>query len=377
MIVVPVLRQVEALNASRPADPQPCYDRFKALRLQELMFSHGIRRCAPVISKNRGAGGFEHEPLLRTKSPGREAKQLQRIPPPAPTSAPSTAPYLMPISDLMTLRAPQSPLTPTSAPRSKRQLEEDLCESLRRSFTWVRTTQCRVLMVERAYTRGTTMKSTEVTRARAIPVTRRRPSHDKTREATKSAQEAAMPVAAPPISLKLPVAICLPVVQPCCVLPIEAPSTIFLKAKAVYANQLTEGDTDWWLQRARVLRLLKKLHTRKRRRHVNNRQVNYTKPAHHICQHVVRPAKLLFKKKIKGWEKRAASRRRLITRRTLSAWEKTVLKEGALADKDTHLNHAHFFNPSPLVCTAVISNCIVSWKTCLTLSSSLIRGIIS
>jgi hypothetical protein len=152
---------------------------------------------------------------------------------------------------------------------------------------------------------------------------------------------------------------------------------IFLKAKAVYANQLTEGDTDWWLQRARVLRLLKKLHTRKRRRHVNNRQVNYTKPAHLICQHVVRPAKLLFKKKIKGWEKRAASRRRLITRRTLPAWEKTDPKEGALADKDTHLNHAHFFNPSPLVCIAVISNCIVSWKTCLTLSSSLIRGIIS
>ena len=140
LIVVPVLRQVEALNASRPADPQPCYYRFKALRLQDLMFSHGIRRCAPVISKNRGAGGFEHEPLLRTKSPGREAKQPQLIPPPAPTSAPSTAPYLMPISDLMTLRAPHLPLTLTSAPRSKRQLEEDLCESLRRSFTWVRTT---------------------------------------------------------------------------------------------------------------------------------------------------------------------------------------------------------------------------------------------
>ena len=49
LIVVPVLRQVEALNASRPADPEPCYDRFKALRLQELMFSHGIRRCAPVL----------------------------------------------------------------------------------------------------------------------------------------------------------------------------------------------------------------------------------------------------------------------------------------------------------------------------------------
>jgi hypothetical protein len=112
-------------------------------------------------------------------------------------------------------------------------------------------------MVERAYTRGTTMKSTEVTRARAIPVTRRRPSHDKTREATKSAQEAAMPIAAQLISLKLPVATCLPVVQPCCVLPIEAPSTIFLKAKAVYANQLNEGDTDWLFQRARVFVSLK------------------------------------------------------------------------------------------------------------------------
>ena len=74
MIVVPVLRQVEALHASRPADPQPCYDRFKAPRLQELMFSHGIRRSAPVISKNRGAGGFTHEPPPRMKGPVREAK---------------------------------------------------------------------------------------------------------------------------------------------------------------------------------------------------------------------------------------------------------------------------------------------------------------
>ena len=177
--------------------------------------------------------------------------------------------------------------------------------------------------------------------------------------------------------LTLPVAMRLPVIQPCCVSPVVMSPTSLPEPKVVYARQLREDDTDWWLQRARILRLTKKLRARKRRGYANTRRAYSTPPALHVHKLTARPLKLLVKKKIKGWERRAASRQRLAARRLSTARSKLVLAHKALADKTNCDEHACCLHSFFDCITSLTSRCIVTWKTHLILSSSLIRGIIS
>ena len=177
--------------------------------------------------------------------------------------------------------------------------------------------------------------------------------------------------------LMLPVATRIPVIQPCCVPPVEMRPTSLPKPKVVYANQLKEDDTVWWLQRARMLRISKKLRSRKRRGQANTRQVFPTRPALHAHQPAARPLKLLTKKKIKGWERRAVSRQRMAARRLSSARSKLGLEHKAIAEKANCDEHVCCLNSFFNCFTSPTSRCIVTWKTHLILSSSLIRGIIS
>ena len=175
----------------------------------------------------------------------------------------------------------------------------------------------------------------------------------------------------------LPVATRLPVLQPCCVPPVEMRPIPLPKPKVVHANELKEDDTDWWIQRARMLRISKKLRSRKRRGRTDTEQAYSTRPALHVHHPVVRPLKLLTKKKIKGWERRAVSRQRLAARRLPFARSELGLEHKALADKITCDEHVCTFNSFFNCFTLLFSHCIVTWRTHLILSGSLIRGIIS
>ena len=169
----------------------------------------------------------------------------------------------------------------------------------------------------------------------------------------------------------------LPVIQPCCVSPVEMRPTSLSEPKAVYANQLKEDDTDWWLQRARILRHTKKLRARKMRGYANTRRAYPTLPALYVHKLAVRPLKLLVKRKIKGWERRASSRKRMAARRLSSARSKLGLEHKAIAEKAYCDEHVCCLNSFFNRFTSPNSRCIVTWKTHLILSSSLIRGIIS
>ena len=146
----------------------------------------------------------------------------------------------------------------------------------------------------------------KITKASATTVTRKISVHGKTKAAPKVVQTASTFVKPLTTHHTLPVATRI-VIQPCCAPPVETRTISLPNPKVVHASQLKEGDTDWWLQRARMLRISKKLCSRKRRVQVNTRQASLTRPALHVHQPVVRPLKLLTKKKIKGWERRGQS----------------------------------------------------------------------
>ena len=178
--------------------------------------------------------------------------------------------------------------------------------------------------------------------------------------------------------LTLPVATRLPVIQPCCVPPVEMRPISLPKPKVVHSSQLKEDDTDWWLQRARMLRISKKLRSRKRRGQASTRQAHPTRPALHVHHPIVRPLRLLTKKKIKGWERRAVSRQRKNeARRLSSARSKLGLEHKAVANNINCDEHVCIFNSFFNCFTSLSSHCIVTWRTHLILSGSLIRGIIS
>ena len=217
----------------------------------------------------------------------------------------------------------------------------------------------------------------KTTAARATTVTRKINAQGKANAAIKVAQTASTFFKSPLTHLMLPVATRLPVIQPCCVPPVEMRPIPPSKPKVVYASQLREDDTDWWLQRARMTRISKQLRSRKRRGQANTRQAYPTRPALHVHQPAVRPLKRLAKKKIKGWERRAVSRQRLAARRLSSARSKLVLEHKALANNINCDEHVCILNSFINCFTSLTSRCIVTWKTHLILSSSLIRGIIS
>ena len=83
------------------------------------------------------------------------------------------------------------------------------------------------------------------------------------------------------------------------------------------------------------------------------------------------------KEKIRGWERRAVSRQRLAAQRLPFARSELGLEHKALADKITCDEHVCIFNSFFNCFTSLSSYCIVTWRTHLILSGSLIRGITS
>ena len=386
---VPALRQPVTQCASPSSLPSNN-------ELSFLVFAASVsepRRSEPVKRTNPAAGGLGHDLALYVKELERKAKKKKRgttasprltltvDPLYTPRNKPPIPPYLMSISDLMssntfdtTLELTQSS-QPNQEPRT-----DDLCTVLTRSFTWNKTSQCRVEMAGFAYAwdnKPLLTVAPKITAARATTVTRNISVHGKVKAATKVVQMAATTFTSPLTHLMLPVATRIPVIQPCCVPPVEMRTTSFPKPKVVYANQLKEDDTVWWLQRARMLRISKKLRSRKRRGQANTRQVFSTRTAPRAHHPAVRPLKLLTKKKVKGWERRAVSRQRMAARRLSSARSKLGLAHKATAEKTNCDEHVCCLNSFFNCFTSPTARCIVTWKTHLILSSSLIRGIIS
>jgi hypothetical protein len=249
-----------------------------------------------------------------------------------------TDPYLMSISDLMSSNTfDTSPkLTQPSKPNQEL-MDDNLCTALTRSFTWNRTVQCRDEMAGFAYAwdnKPLLTTAPRITKASATTVTRTISVHGKVKAAPKVVQTASTSFKSLPTHLTLPVATRI-VIQPRCALPVETRPIPLPKPKVVHASQLKEEDTDWWLQRARMLRISKKLRSRKRRGQANTKQAYSTRPDLHVHHPVVRPLKLLTKKKIKGWERRAVSRQRMVARRLACARSKLGLEHKALAEMIT------------------------------------------
>ena len=124
-----------------------------------------------------------------------------------------------------------------------------------------------------------------------------------------------------------------------------------------------------------MLRISKKLRSRKRSGQASMRQACPTRPALHVHQPAVRPLKLMVKKKIKGWERRAVSRQlKKEARRLSSARSKLGLEHKAVANNINCDEHVCIFNSFFNCFTSLSSHCIVTWSTHLILSGSLIRG---
>ena len=145
--------------------------------------------------------------------------------------------------------------------------------------------------------------------------------------------------------------------------------SVFDKSKFVHTNQVTECDIGWWLQRDRETRISKRLCSTKRRRRPNRSQVKQITHALPVEEPAARTHKVLIKKKIKGWEKRAASQRRARTRKHLPSRSRLGWMQGAIIRILVYIYHA--FNLLILRSTAV------TWLTDLILSSGLVRGRIS
>ena len=259
-----------------------------------------------------------------------EPKKLEcaevMAPPRAPIMGPSSAhlpPYLRPICDLTSL-----PRTPVPTPKREWRTE-------------IRN-EANLKVVKKVSQLGS----------------RRNQQPSKANEENKGAEA----INAPPIEN------CPLKVQPCGEIPAVAPYT-FDKSKFVHTNQVTDCDIGWWLQRDRALRISKRLRSTKRRGGRNISQVKQITHGPPVEEPVARTHKALIKKKIKGWEKRTASRRRVHTRKFSPSWSRHGWAQGALIQTLVYIYHV--FTLLILRCTAV------TWLTDLILSSGLIRGRIS
>ena len=108
-------------------------------------------------------------------------------------------------------------LTQSSTPTQDLR-EDDLCTVLTRSFTWDRISQCRVEIAGFAYAwdkNSLLTTAPKITAACATMVTSKTSAHGKVKAATKVAQTASTTFKSPLTHLTLPVALRLPVIQPC------------------------------------------------------------------------------------------------------------------------------------------------------------------
>ena len=160
-----------------------------------------------------------------------------------------------------------------------------------------------------------------------------------------------------------------PKAQPCGLLPVATPCRVFDKSKIVHTNQVTECDISWWVQRDRALRISKWLRATKRRGRRNTSQVKEITHAPPVKELAARTHKVLAKKKRKGWVKRAASRRRVHTRKPLPSGSRLDWTQGALIQILVYIYHAFTL--------LILRSTAVTWLTELILSSGLVRGRIS
>jgi hypothetical protein len=202
------------------------------------------------------------------------------------------------------------------------------------------------------------MVAHKITQSHAL-VPRRSQGPSKANEETKGAKAAKVPLIENSY-LK---------VQPCRVLPMVTRPSVFDKSKFIQTNQVTECDISWWLQRDRETRISKRLCSTKRRRRRNRSQVKQLTHTPLVEEPAACSHKALIKKKVKGWEKRAASRRRARTRKLLPSTSRLGWTQGAIIRILVYNYHA--FTLLILRCTAV------TWLTDLILSSGLVRGRIS
>ena len=156
--------------------------------------------------------------------------------------------------------------------------------------------------------------------------------------------------------------------QPCGDIPAVAPYA-FDKSKFVHTNQVTECDIGWWLQRDRALRISKRLRSTKRRGRRNISQVKQITHGPPVTELAVRTHKALVQKEIKGWEKRAASRRRARTRKLLPSTSRLGWTQGAIIRILVYIYHAFTL--------LILRSTAATWLTDLILSSGLVRGRIS
>ena len=208
-----------------------------------------------------------------------------------------------------------------------------------------------------------------ITETRAL-VTRRMQECGQVDEEFKGAQVSPATSKVPRTLPTPPTATDPPMAQLCCALTAKVHPHVPVISKLVHAILPTECEIEWWLQRDRVRRICKRLRSRKIRGRQNCTQVNNVPHAVPVQRHAVRPSKLLVKKKIKGWEKRAASRRRLHTRSPSSSGSWLGLMQGSMSFRGIYVFHV--FTLLILRCTPA-----VTWLTDLILSSGLIRGRIS
>ena len=157
--------------------------------------------------------------------------------------------------------------------------------------------------------------------------------------------------------------------QPCCVLPMVMRPSVFDKSKFVQTNQVTDCDISWWLQRDREIRISKRLCSTIRRGRRNRSQVKEVTYAPPVEEPAARTNKVLITKKIKGWEKRAASRRHARTRKLLPSRSRLGWTQGAIIRILVYIYHAFTL--------LILRSTAVTWLTDLILSSGLVRGRIS
>ena len=122
-----------------------------------------------------------------------------------------------------TFDTPPKPSHPSKS-NQRELIEVDLCTALTRSCTWNKTSHCRVEMAGFAYALNNNpllITAPKITSDRATMVTRKTIVHGKVKAATKVVQTASTASKSLLTHLTLPVATRLPVIQPCCVPPVE------------------------------------------------------------------------------------------------------------------------------------------------------------
>ena len=305
---------------------------------QRLSFEHDPRRPSFKVNiptdEERSipkSSALEREIVEKLEQ---EAKKRECAKGVAPLGAPPTdsstahlPPYLRPICDLTSL-----PLTPASTPKREPRKQE--------------------------HSKAPLTVAHKITQSHAL-VTRRVQEPSKANEETKGAKAAKVPLIENSL-LK---------VQPCRVLPLVTRPSVFDKSKFVQTNQVTECDISWWLQRDRETRISKRLCSTKRRRRRNRTQVKQITHAPPVEEPASRTHKVLIKKKIKGWEKRAASRRRARTQKPLPSRSRLGWTQGAKIRILVYIYHAFTL--------LILRSTAVTWLTDLILSSGLVRGRIS